>query len=66
MLQQSCGVVCDLQVFRPLVDGLLDVDPYFLLADFAEYVETQCAADRAIREYCRGIRQVEPVEIADG
>jgi starch phosphorylase len=31
----------DASLFRPLVDQLLDYDPYFLLADFRSYCDTQ-------------------------
>ena len=37
----------DAALFRPLVDGLLDDDPYFLLADFRSYLDTQDAVGRA-------------------
>ena len=37
----------DASLFRPLVDGLLDDDPYFLLADFRSYLDTQDAVGRA-------------------
>jgi starch phosphorylase len=72
-------------LFRPLVDSLLDDDPFLLLADFRAYVDAQdevgrawqdeerwtrmsvlnvarmgrFSSDRAIREYCRDIWQVE-------
>ena len=31
----------DTELFRPLLDGLLDHDPYFVLADFSPYAECQ-------------------------
>ena len=31
----------DTNVFKPIVDSLLNEDRYFLLADFASYVKTQ-------------------------
>jgi starch phosphorylase len=31
----------DLELFRPIIDGLLYHDPYMLLADFQSYVECQ-------------------------
>jgi glycogen phosphorylase len=37
----------DAGLFRPLVDGLLDDDPFFLLADFRSYLDTQDAVGRA-------------------
>jgi starch phosphorylase len=72
-------------LFRPLVDSLLDDDPFLLLADFRAYLDAQdevgrawqdeerwtrmsvlnvarmgrFSSDRAIREYCRNIWQVE-------
>ena len=75
----------DAGLFRPLVDSLLNDDPFLLLADFRAYVDAQdqvgrawqdqerwtrmsvlnvarmgrFSSDRAIREYCRDIWQVE-------
>ncbi len=37
----------DGQLFRPLVDSLLDHDPYLLLADFRAYLDAQDAVGRA-------------------
>jgi glycogen phosphorylase len=31
----------DSELFRPIIDNLLDHDPYLLLADYSSYVETQ-------------------------
>ena len=31
----------DTGLFRPLVDGLLAFDPYFVMADYASYAECQ-------------------------
>jgi starch phosphorylase len=79
----------DPQVFRPLVENLLERDEFMVLADFASYVECQngvshayrdiekwtrmsiqnvarmgrFSSDRAIREYCRDIWQIEPLKI---
>ena len=36
-----------LRPFRPLTDSLLERDEYTLLADYASYIETQEAVDRA-------------------
>ena len=43
-------------LFRPLVDSLLDADPYFLLADYQSYVERQRDVDAAYREPSRWTR----------
>jgi len=37
----------DGNLFRPLTDGLLGADPYFLLADFQSYVDCQAQVDQA-------------------
>jgi starch phosphorylase len=41
----------DAELFRPLTDSLLDHDPYFLLADYASYVDCQEAVDHAYRDH---------------
>ncbi|MBN2011501.1 glycogen/starch/alpha-glucan phosphorylase [candidate division KSB1 bacterium] len=38
------------ELFKPLVDGLLDHDPYMLLADYASYIEIQDRAEQAYRD----------------
>jgi len=79
----------DSQLFRPIIDELLERDKYMLLADYASYMECQSLAsqayrdperwtrmsilnsarsgffssDRAIRQYCKEIWQVEPLEV---
>jgi starch phosphorylase len=75
--------------FRPLLDNLIQEDPYLVLADYASYVACQedvsrawtdterwtrmsilnaarvgCfSSDRTIREYCRDIWGLRPVEV---
>jgi starch phosphorylase len=82
----------DRALFRPIVDNLLDHDPFLLLADYRSYVDCQddvdeafrdrerwtrasilnvarmggFSSDRSIRDYCRDIWKIEPVEIAEG
>jgi starch phosphorylase len=40
----------DTELFRPLLDDLLQRDPYLLLADYASYAECQDTVDRAWRD----------------
>ena len=80
----------DSQLFRPIIDELLERDKYMLLADYASYMECQTLAsqayrdperwtrmsilnsarsgffssDRAIRQYCKEIWQVDPLEVS--
>ena len=37
----------DTELFRPLIDGLLNDDPYLLLADFQSYIECQARVSAA-------------------
>src|ERR1700686_322275 len=37
----------DTELFRPLIDGLLNNDPYLLLADFQSYIECQAQVSEA-------------------
>ncbi|MGD8843305.1 MAG: glycogen/starch/alpha-glucan phosphorylase, partial [Gammaproteobacteria bacterium] len=34
-------------LFKPIIDGLLGSDPYFLMADYQSYVDCQAEVDRA-------------------
>ena len=40
----------DRELFRPIVDSLVEGDPYFLLADYRPYVEAQIAVEKAWRD----------------
>ena len=40
----------DQQLFRPIVDSLLNTDEYLLLADFQSYIDCQEAVDHAYRD----------------
>ena len=40
----------DTELFKPLIDGLLHADPYFLLADYQSYVDCQAQVDQAYRD----------------
>jgi glycogen phosphorylase len=44
------------ELFRPLVQSLLDHDPYLLLADFASYAECQQRVDQAFADKDRWTR----------
>jgi starch phosphorylase len=46
----------DRDLFRPLVDGLLGHDPYFVLADFRAYVDAQREVETAWRDVERWTR----------
>jgi len=40
----------DVNLFKPIVDGLMRWDPYLLFADFQSYSDCQTRVDRAYRE----------------
>ena len=40
----------DTELFRPLVESLIHQDPFFVLADFAAYIDAQAAVDRAYQD----------------
>ena len=46
----------DSGLFRPLIDGLLNQDPYLLLADFQSYVECQARVSQAYGDTDRWTR----------
>ena len=46
----------DAEMFRPLVDSLIDHDPYLVLADYAAYVGCQQDAQRAYHDVPRWTR----------
>jgi glycogen phosphorylase len=50
--QLSAGVFSggDTNLFKPLVDSLLEYDPYMLLADYQSYVDCQDRVDTAYRD----------------
>jgi starch phosphorylase len=79
----------DKNLFGPLVDNLLESDPFLVLADYQSYVDCQkrvstlwqdpqdwtrtsiinvarmgkFSSDRSIRDYCRRVWQVHPVQV---
>jgi starch phosphorylase len=46
----------DTQLFRPLIDGLMQDDPYMLFADFASYIAVQTAVSEVYRDSERWTR----------
>jgi glycogen phosphorylase len=46
----------DSELFRPLIDGLLNIDPYLLLADFQSYVDCQAKVAAAFGDTERWTR----------
>lgn len=55
-IAQGCFSRGDPEVFRPLVDNLLHVDPFLVLADFADYVACQQRVNDAWRDERRWTR----------
>jgi starch phosphorylase len=54
----ACGHFCggDRELFRPLIDSLLERDDYMLLADYRAYVDCQDLVDRTYRDIERWTR----------
>ena len=54
----SAGVFSggDAKLFKPLVDSLLEHDPYMLLADYQSYIDCQDQVDTAYRDPQRRTR----------
>jgi starch phosphorylase len=50
LIRDGCFSRGDRDLFRPLVDNLLDHDPYMLLADFQSYVDCQAHVSQAWRD----------------
>ena len=50
----------DIEVFRPLVDSLIDHDPYLVLADYAAYIRCQADVERAYHDVPHWTRDVDP------
>jgi len=46
----------DRELFRPLLDGLLDHDPFLVCADFQDYADAQARVDAAWRDQERWTR----------
>ena len=46
----------DTELFRPLIDGLLNQDPYMLLADFQSYIDCQTQVSAVYRDTERWTR----------
>ena len=46
----------DAELFRPIIDGLMQQDPYFLLADFQSYLDCQAQVGACYREPPRWTR----------
>jgi starch phosphorylase len=55
MIRDGVFAPYDPHLFHPLVDSLLDYDPYFVCADFASYVEAQQAAEKAYAQPARWV-----------
>jgi starch phosphorylase len=46
----------DAELFRPIIDGLMQQDPYFLLADFQPYLDCQTQVGACYRDPQRWVR----------
>ncbi|MEO1522450.1 MAG: glycogen/starch/alpha-glucan phosphorylase, partial [Cyanobacteria bacterium J06633_2] len=46
----------DKQLFRPLIESLMNQDMYLLFADYASYIETQDKVAEAYRNYDHWVR----------
>jgi glycogen phosphorylase len=46
----------DTNLFRPLVDNLLEADPFLVLADFSAYADCQVRVDEAFKDVERWTR----------
>ncbi|MDD3530335.1 MAG: glycogen/starch/alpha-glucan phosphorylase [Gallionellaceae bacterium] len=50
LIKEGCFVRGDRHLFQPLVDHLINHDPYMLLADYQDYVDCQDRVDQAYRD----------------
>ena len=56
LIRDGCFSRGDKNLFRPLIDGLLNQDPYLLLADFRSYIECQARVSAAYGDRDRWTR----------